>query len=76
MRSVCRRVSAESTARNSRARDVPQSSGAVGSAAFVEIRTLSADQVRRLDAVSDVMPPYPYSPYRTQAGFRRLNPPI
>jgi aryl-alcohol dehydrogenase-like predicted oxidoreductase len=38
--------------------------------------SLSADQVQRLDAVSDVMPPYPYSAYRTQAGFARLNPPV
>lgn len=38
--------------------------------------SLAADQIQRLDAVSDVMPPYPYSPYRTQAGFARLNPTI
>jgi len=28
-----------------------------------------------LNAASDVMPPYPYYPYRIQQGFARLNPP-
>lgn len=37
--------------------------------------TLSPDQIRRLDEVSAVMPPYPYYPYRIQEGFARLNPP-
>ena len=37
--------------------------------------SLSADQVKRLDEVSTVMPPYPYYPYRIQVGFARLNPP-
>jgi aryl-alcohol dehydrogenase-like predicted oxidoreductase len=37
--------------------------------------SLSADQIKRLDEVSAVMPPYPYYPYRTQDGFARLNPP-
>jgi aryl-alcohol dehydrogenase-like predicted oxidoreductase len=36
--------------------------------------SLSEEQIRRLDAASDVMPAYPYYPYRTQAGFARLNP--
>ncbi|WP_028348546.1 aldo/keto reductase [Bradyrhizobium murdochi] len=36
--------------------------------------SLSGEQIRRLDAASDVMPAYPYYPYRTQAGFARLNP--
>ncbi len=36
---------------------------------------LGADQIRRLDEVSAVMPPYPYYPYRIQEGFARLNPP-
>lgn len=35
----------------------------------------SADQLKRLDEVSVVMPPYPYYPYRIQDGFARLNPP-
>lgn len=34
--------------------------------------SLTADQLARLDAASDVMPPYPYYPYRTQAGFAKL----
>lgn len=37
--------------------------------------SLSADQLKRLDEVSAVMPPYPYNPYRIQDGFARLNPP-
>ena len=37
--------------------------------------TLSPEQIAGLDAASDVMPAYPYYPYRTQDGFRRLNPP-
>jgi len=36
---------------------------------------LSADQIKRLDDASAVMPPYPYYPYRIQPGFARLNPP-
>ncbi|WP_213289943.1 aldo/keto reductase [Bradyrhizobium sp. sGM-13] len=36
--------------------------------------SLSEEQIRRLDAASGVMPAYPYYPYRTQAGFARLNP--
>ncbi|UWU69485.1 aldo/keto reductase [Bradyrhizobium sp. NC92] len=38
--------------------------------------SLSADQIKRLDEVSFVMPPYPYYPYRVQEGFARLNPPL
>ena len=37
--------------------------------------SLGTDQIRRLDEVSAVMPPYPYYPYRIQEGFARLNPP-
>jgi aryl-alcohol dehydrogenase-like predicted oxidoreductase len=37
--------------------------------------SLTSDQIRRLDDASAVMPAYPYYPYRTQAGFARLNPP-
>lgn len=38
--------------------------------------SLTAEQVARLDAASDVMPPYPHAPYRQQEGFARLNPPL
>ena len=37
---------------------------------------LTADQVAALDAASDVLPPYPHTPYRQQEGFARLNPPL
>jgi aryl-alcohol dehydrogenase-like predicted oxidoreductase len=37
---------------------------------------LSAEQVARLDAASVRTAPYPYFPYRRQAGFARLNPPV
>ncbi|MDO9368084.1 MAG: aldo/keto reductase [Sphingopyxis sp.] len=46
-----------------------QNLGAVGWA-------LTAEQVAALDAASDVLPPYPHTPYRQQAGFARLNPPL
>jgi aryl-alcohol dehydrogenase-like predicted oxidoreductase len=36
---------------------------------------LTAEQVKRLDEASDVPAAYPYSPYRVQEGFARLNPP-
>ncbi len=36
--------------------------------------SLTAEQIMRLNAASDVMPAYPYYPYRTQEGFARLNP--
>ena len=35
---------------------------------------LSVAQVAALDAASDVLPPYPPTPYRQQEGFARLNP--
>jgi aryl-alcohol dehydrogenase-like predicted oxidoreductase len=35
---------------------------------------LSADQIAALDAASDMLPPYPHTPYRQQEGFARLNP--
>ena len=35
---------------------------------------LSDAQVAALDAASDVLPPYPHTPYRQQEGFARLNP--
>ncbi|MBR0755066.1 aldo/keto reductase [Bradyrhizobium jicamae] len=37
--------------------------------------SLTSDQIARLDQASAAMPSYPYYPYRTQDGFRRLNPP-
>ena len=37
---------------------------------------LSAAQIAKLDEVSAVVAPYPYSPYRRQEGFARLNPPV
>jgi aryl-alcohol dehydrogenase-like predicted oxidoreductase len=37
--------------------------------------SLTPDQVSRLDKASSVTAPYPYSPYRRQEGFARLNPP-
>jgi aryl-alcohol dehydrogenase-like predicted oxidoreductase len=37
---------------------------------------LTPEQVARLDAASDVLPPYPHTPYRQQEGFARLNPPL
>jgi aryl-alcohol dehydrogenase-like predicted oxidoreductase len=36
--------------------------------------SLSPEQIARLNKASDVMPAYPYYPYRTQEGFARLNP--
>ncbi|UAK23147.1 aldo/keto reductase [Sphingomonas nostoxanthinifaciens] len=44
-----------------------QNLGAVGWA-------LTPEQIARLDAASDVLPPYPHTPYRQQEGFARLNP--
>lgn len=38
--------------------------------------SLNVDQVERLDRVSAIAAPYPYFPYRRQAGFARLNPPL
>lgn len=37
---------------------------------------LTPAQVAALDAASDVIPPYPHTPYRQQEGFARLNPPL
>jgi len=37
---------------------------------------LNGEQIARLDAASTVEAPYPYFPYRRQAGFARLNPPL
>ncbi|MDW6021857.1 aldo/keto reductase [Mesorhizobium sp. BAC0120] len=38
--------------------------------------SLTPDQIARLDKESTVTAPYPYSPYRRQEGFARLNPPV
>jgi len=38
--------------------------------------TLTPEQIARLDKASAVMAPYPYTQYRTQDGFARLNPPV
>jgi len=38
--------------------------------------SLSDEQIAALDAASDVLPPYPHTPYRQQEGFARLNPPL
>lgn len=38
--------------------------------------SLTAEQISRLDAASEVLPPYPHAPYRYQEGFARLNPPM
>lgn len=37
--------------------------------------SLTADQMKRLDAASAATPAYPYFPYHRQEGFARLNPP-
>ncbi|WP_295563982.1 aldo/keto reductase [uncultured Sphingomonas sp.] len=37
---------------------------------------LTPEQVAALDAASDVLPPYPHTPYRQQEGFARLAPPM
>jgi aryl-alcohol dehydrogenase-like predicted oxidoreductase len=36
--------------------------------------SLSPEQVAALDAASEMLPPYPHTPYRQQEGFARLNP--
>ncbi|MBO9624403.1 MAG: aldo/keto reductase [Sphingomonas sp.] len=36
--------------------------------------SLTPAQVAALDAASDLLPPYPHTPYRQQEGFARLNP--
>jgi aryl-alcohol dehydrogenase-like predicted oxidoreductase len=38
--------------------------------------SLTPDQIARLDAASATTAAYPYSPYRRQEGFARLNPPV
>lgn len=38
--------------------------------------SLTPAQRATLDAASDVLPPYPHTPYRQQDGFARLNPPL
>ncbi|MDQ8732073.1 aldo/keto reductase [Bradyrhizobium sp. LHD-71] len=38
--------------------------------------SLTTEQMAKLDAASVVTAPYPYFPYRRQAGFARLNPPL
>lgn len=38
--------------------------------------TLSPEQMKKLDAASEVTAPYPYFPYRRQEGFARLSPPV
>ncbi|MBT2132973.1 aldo/keto reductase [Croceibacterium sp. LX-88] len=38
--------------------------------------SLTSEQITALDAASDVLPPYPHTPYRQQEGFARLNPPL
>jgi aryl-alcohol dehydrogenase-like predicted oxidoreductase len=54
------------------ARDEAQLRDNLGALSF----TLTPDQIKRLDAASDVMPAYPYYPYKIQEGFARINPPI
>jgi aryl-alcohol dehydrogenase-like predicted oxidoreductase len=36
--------------------------------------SLGPEHIAMLSQASDVMPAYPYYPYRTQEGFARLNP--
>ena len=36
---------------------------------------LTPEQIKRLDEASAAMPAYPYSFYRTQESFARINPP-
>lgn len=37
--------------------------------------SLTSEQMKKLDAASEVTAPYPYFPYRRQEGFARLSPP-
>ena len=37
--------------------------------------SLTREQIKRLDEASAAMPAYPYSFYRTQESFARINPP-
>src|ERR1700704_3174529 len=36
--------------------------------------SMRPEQLAKLDKASEVMPAYPYYPYRTQEGFARINP--
>ena len=36
---------------------------------------LIPEQIKLLDEASNIMPAYPYYPYRIQEGFARINPP-
>ncbi|MNY10533.1 L-glyceraldehyde 3-phosphate reductase [compost metagenome] len=36
--------------------------------------SLTPEQIAALDVASDILPPYPHTPYRQQEGFARLNP--
>ena len=38
--------------------------------------SLTAEQIKRLDDASYMVPPYPYYPYHIEKGFRRINPPV
>lgn len=38
--------------------------------------SLTPEQIAALDTASDVVPPYPHTPYRQQEGFALLNPPL
>lgn len=38
--------------------------------------SLTPTQMATLNTASDVLPPYPHTPYRQQDGFARLNPPL
>lgn len=38
--------------------------------------SLTPQQIAVLDAASDMLPPYPHTPYRQQEGFARLTPPL
>jgi hypothetical protein len=53
------------------ARDETQLRDNLGAAGFA----LLPEHVKLLDEASEVMPAYPYSPYRIQEGFARINPP-
>ncbi|MFT8246760.1 aldo/keto reductase [Roseomonas sp. BN140053] len=54
------------------ARDEAQLRENLGAAGW----TLTPAQVAALDTASDVLPPYPHTPYRQQPGFALLNPPM
>jgi aryl-alcohol dehydrogenase-like predicted oxidoreductase len=54
------------------ARDAGQLADNLGAVGW----SLSANQIARLDAVSDREQPYPHFPYFRQDGFARINPPL